>query len=295
MGFYQPAQIIDCARRHGVEIRAIDVNFSKWDCSLETIDKGAPKQAHQESLLALRLGMRMVRSLPESEAKLINNAVIKYGPFKNLLALFKKSQAKVHSLRLLALADAFGSMNLTRQEALWAIAKLKDTPLPLFEQQVLESTEIPESIDALLPEIPEPEKVLKDYERTGLSLKAHPVKFIRSSLNKQYVVQNYLLRDGRLLQNGQSVAVAGIVLVRQRPMTASGVLFLTIEDETGIANLIVRPTIYERYRKELRDGVCLCVRGRLQRAEGVVHIVAMQVSDISYKLLGYDSMSRDFR
>ncbi len=302
MGFYQPAQIVDCAKRHGVEVRPIDVNHSFWDCSLEEAagEKTTPQgristsaqPKHQESQLALRLGLRMVRGLSQSEATLVTNAVATHGGFKNILALFKKSGVRVHSLRLLALADAFNSMNLTRQEALWAIAKLRDAPMPLFEQTLTEPTERKET---RLPTIPEQELVLKDYDRTGLSLKAHPVKFIRPALNKHYVVQNYLLKDTRLLHNGQTVIVAGIVLVRQRPMTASGVMFLTIEDETGIANLIVRPEIYERYRKELRDGVCISAQGKLQRVEGVVHILTTQVSDISQELSGYDSMSRDFR
>ncbi|MHC4800860.1 MAG: helix-hairpin-helix domain-containing protein [Planctomycetota bacterium] len=276
MGFYAPAQIVRDAREHGVEVRGVDVGFSRWDCTLEAE--------------ALRLGMRLVRSLREDQALAITEAVGRHGPYGSIGDLWRASGVRVSTLRHLASADAFGSMGLDRQAALWEIRALSDEKLPLFEQQPDE----PNGSHVALPRIDEPSKVIQDYAALGLSLKAHPVSFLRPMLEARGAVPAEDLRDEKKWPHGTRAAVAGMVLVRQRPGTASGIVFMTIEDETGTANLIVRPHIYQRDRQAARHGVVVLARGAIERQGDVVHVLVRSLESADWAVQELAARSRDF-
>ncbi len=283
MGFYAPAQIIRDAKDHGVKVLPVDLNASRWDSTLE------------ESGKALRLGMRQVRGLREDDAETVIDAVQRYGPFRSVQALFRATTVPVRALRRLASADAFGSMGLDRQAALWEVRTLRDLEMPLFDQGETrcDSTE---SLDepTTLPRISEPRKTIQDYRAIGLSLKAHPVSFIRETLSRRDVIPAQQLRDEKLSPSGKTIAVAGIVLVRQRPGTASGIVFMTLEDETGVANLIVRPEVYQRHKRAARGNI-IVARGRIERQGQVVHLLAQTLKNVSHELYGLCTTSRDFR
>jgi len=281
MGFYLPAQLIRDAREHGVNVHPIDVNCSRWDCTLEPDPSSISGQS-------LRLGLRLVKSLRHEAAEKIQQCITQRGPFSSITDLWRSTALRTSTLRALAFADAFTSLGLTRQTALWQISKLKDTHLPLFDR--LETDE--PAIN--LPAIPKQLQVLQDYAHTGLSLKAHPMSFLRDSLSRHGVTTADQLRNRTSLPSGSRVALAGLVLVRQKPSTASGIVFVTIEDESGAANLIVRPQVYEQYKKEIRQSVMILVRGSIERAEGVVHVIVKEVVDLSSSFSGLVSGSRDF-
>jgi len=257
MGFYAPAQLIRDAREHNVTVRPIDVNHSAWDCTIEPDG-------------ALRLGMRLVGGSRKEDADAIRAAVERHGPYSSLLTLWRESGSSALTFRRLAGADAFNSMNLSRQEALWNARLLRDDKLPLFDQ-----TEEPEA-EPGLPALSPQQHTTLDYNATGLSLKSHPLEFLRPNLKARKVRPCSDLRSERTCPNDRPIAVAGLVLVRQRPGTASGVTFITIEDETGIANLIIWRQVYERYRKQAR-ATLLIAYGKVQREGEVVHIIVTQL------------------
>ena len=286
MGFYAPAQIVRDAREHGVEVREVDVASSRWDCTLE---KGG----------SLRLGMRLVRGLREDEAALVINAVARSGSLRSIAELWRASGARVSTLRRLASADAFRSMGLDRQAALWEIRSLSDERLPLFEAtEKRGQTPLSDAgkgvCPLFLPRISDPRKVIQDYVATGLSLKAHPLSFCRDELAARGAVPAGEFADKRRWPHGSKAAVAGIVLVRQRPGTASGIVFMTLEDETGTANLIVRPQVYQRYRRAARHGVIVLARGTVERQGDVVHILVESLEDAAGALAPLAARSRDF-
>ena len=258
-------------------IRAGDVNRSEWDCTLE--DGGR----------ALRLGMRRVKGLREDEAKAIVDAVRASGPFVTPLDLWKAAGVSAPSLRALARADAFGSMNLDRQHALWQLQRLPNKPLPLLER----ATAI--RVNVGLPPIEEVEQVSLDYHTLGLSLKAHPLSFMRSRLSRRGVVTAVDAKDERRSPHGRRVAVAGMVLFRQRPGTAKGVMFMTLEDETGRVDLIVRPHIYERYREAAVYSRLVLAWGRVERKGRVVHVLVNVFENIEPWTPALPHLSRDFR
>jgi error-prone DNA polymerase len=248
----------------------------------------------------LRLGLRLVRGLGEEEAARITAAVGAHGPFGSIAALWRASGARVSTLRHLAAADAFGSMGLDRQAALWEIRALRDEekdPGSLFGGCASEGAGEGRKRDPgsfSLPRIPAPRKVIQDYAAIGLSLKAHPVSFLRGHLAARGAVPAAQLADARLWPHGSRAAVAGMVLVRQRPGTASGIVFMTLEDETGTANLIVRPPVYERYRRAARHGVIVLARGRVERQGEVVHLLAESIESAEQELGGLLVQSHDF-
>jgi len=304
MGFYAPAQIIRDAREHGVEVRPLDINHSDWDCTLEDTPG---RTGERRPAPALRLGMRLVKGLREDDAQAIADAVDRHGPFRAIDELRRHAGVRIASMRKLAQADAFTSMGLTRQQALWEVRGLRDEALPLFDA----NEGPPEERDAHgrgfqdnatnatsstppLPDIPPSRQVIHDYASTGLSLKAHPVSFIRDHLDARGVTPSGELEDESTWTNGRSVAVAGITLVRQRPGTASGIVFMTIEDETGVANLIIRPKVYQRFRKAARHGVVILARGTVERQGQVVHIMVREIEDLDDTLRDLSSRSRDF-
>lgn len=281
MGFYAPAQIVRDAREHGVEVRGVDVNASGWECSLEERHEGQP---------AVRLGMSLIKGMREMEAKAIEHAVAEHGPFANIEDLWHASAVRVACLKVLASADAFGSMGLDRQTALWQIGSLRDDDIPLFDAPNVDA-----QIDTLpLPQVSGVRKVSQDYRVLGLSLRAHPISFLRDKLAQRGVRPTIDLKNETTCTTGTRMAVAGLVLVRQRPSTASGVIFMTLEDETGVANLIVRPHIFERYSQAARHGVIVIARGRVERQGQVVHILVQSMQDVSQELRELEAASRDF-
>jgi error-prone DNA polymerase len=276
MGFYQPAQIVQDASHHGVHVRPIDVNESEWDCTLE----GNPP--------ALRLGMRLIKSMREADGELLRASVRRYGRFSSLGELWKKSGVSARALRTLARADAFRSLGLKRQQALWELRKFREEPLPLFES----ITERPAA--AALPPSSPSKEVLLDYRHTGLSVKAHPFHFLRSALEEEGAISAVALRDERSAPRGRRVKLGGLVLVRQRPNTARGIVFMTIEDETGITNLIIKPEIFRRHRAVLCDSIMLLIEGRVQREGEVTHVIVESGWTLDRYLSEMPMLSRDF-
>ncbi|MGC8623656.1 MAG: error-prone DNA polymerase [Phycisphaerae bacterium] len=293
MGFYQPAQIIRDAQNHGVSVLPVDVNRSQWDCTLEPAASHTSPASHRlyAGGPALRLGLRMVQGLHQSGADLITDAMARHGPAHSISTLRQWSRCSIFDLRSLARADAFGSMGLDRQEALWHMRRLRSEALPLLDELNLMEPR------ACLPMIAESQKVISDYQSVGLSLKAHPMSFVRLILNQRGIVAASELADAARHPDASQLAVAGLVLVRQRPGTASGILFITMEDETGTVNLIIKPRIYERYRMDLRHSTALVVWGQLQRQEGVTHIIvqrAVNLQSITRSAEKLWSVTRDF-
>ncbi|SNS94640.1 error-prone DNA polymerase [Sphingopyxis indica] len=276
MGFYAPAQIVRDARDHDVEIRPVCINASRWDCRLEPTE--------DETLFAVRLGLRMVKGLANAHAAAVI-AARGDEPFVSIDNLWKRAGVPVSALTRIAEADAFRSaFGLARREALWAIRALRDEPLPLFaaaaareDRSGTECNEPPVALRMMTAG----REVVEDYGHLGLSLRNHPVAFLRHNLSQRRIVtcrQAMEERDGRWLE------AAGIVLVRQRPGSAKGVMFITLEDETGIANLVIWPKIFERYRRIVLGATMMAVHGRIQREGEVVHLVAHRLTDWSASL-----------
>ena len=276
MGFYAPAQIVRDARQHGVEIRPACINSSRWDCTLEPTP---------HRFFAVRLGLRMVKGLAEKDgaALVIHRAEI---PYESIEDLQRRAKIPIASLERLSEADAFTSLGHNRREALWAIRALQDNELPLFAgaETVLE----PETaVQKMLPG----REVVEDYRSIGLSLRQHPVSFLRRDLAKDGTVTAERLNA---LPDGRRVTVAGIVLVRQKPGSARGVMFMTIEDETGHANLIVWPKIFEKQRRLILSAGMVSCQGRLQKEGGVTHVIADALTDLSPLLKSVGARDENF-
>lgn len=319
MGFYAPAQIIRDARDHGVEVRPVDVNWSEWDCTLEegtgNREQGTEGNRHEGTELrrheadelsvpscirasvlsspALRLGLRMVKGLREADARAIVTAVRRRGPFASIVDLWRAGEVSAPSLYSLALADAFGSMNLTRRQALWAVQSIRGKPLPLFDA-AWRGPE-PQAGPAPLPPVSASDEVVRDYTATGLSLKGHPLSFLRAALTERGVLTAAQIRDARDCPHGRWASVAGVVLFRQRPGTAKGVMFMTLEDETGRADLIVRPRVYRQCAAAALYGQLVIARGRVERDGRVVHLLASGIEEVRDQALALPAVSRDFR
>jgi error-prone DNA polymerase len=266
MGFYAPAQIVRDAREHGVEARGADVNLSEWDSTLEPGGSDGGR--------ALRLGLRQIDGLKEDEANKLGAA---RRPFCDVHDLWMRGGVKLSTLEKLAAADAFRSMELDRRQALWEVKALGAAePLPLFIWN--ETREMGGEPNVTLPEMPLSEHVVNDYQTLKLSLKAHPMSFLRKKLNARRVRACHELRQ---FKDGASVSVAGVVLVRQRPGSAKGVVFLTIEDETGVANAVVWQKTLERFRKVVMGARLIIIHGRIQRHEDIIHVVSAKLEDRS--------------
>lgn len=283
MGFYAPAQIVRDARDHGVEVRPVCANASRWDSTLE--------RTHDEARFAVRLGLRMVKGLSNAHAAAVVTARAGL-PFSSIEDLWRRARIPVAALSCLAEADGFRpSLGLARREAIWAIRVLRDEPLPLFapvSDRLAEET--PEPAITLRP-MPAGGEVVEDYRHVGLTLGDHPVSFLRAELRQNGIVSCQTAMDAR---DGRWLEAAGIVLVRQRPGSAKGVMFITLEDETGIANLVVWPKVFERYRRTILSAGMLCVRGRIQREGEVVHLVAQRLRDFSAELAAVGQRDRPF-
>jgi error-prone DNA polymerase len=255
MGFYQPAQIVIDAQKHGVEVRPVDINLSNWDNTLE-------EQSGQYK--AMRLGFRQVKGLREED--MIVLIAGRHNGYTNIIAL-REAGVPEAALEKLADADAFRSIGYNRREALWQISSLHDRPVALFAGTPGNDAHEPA---ATLPGMSMSEHVVQDYAATALSLKAHPVSFVRPTLQQLHIRSTGDLAN---LPDGAPVKVAGLVLVRQRPGTASGVCFMTIEDETGIANLVIFQNLFEKYRAAILRSRLIMVEGKLQREGDVVHVI----------------------
>jgi error-prone DNA polymerase len=284
MGFYAPAQIVRDAREHGVEVRPIDVNHSRWDCTLEQVGLGR---------FAVRLGLRMARGLANPDGARIVGARADT-PFKTVEELWRRSGAKVISLEQLANADAYAGLGLGRRQATWAVRGLRDEPLPLFEAADRGLVPLPEVIEptvALKP-LTEAREVVEDYTSMGLSLRRHPFAFLRQELAHRDIAT---CADVRAARDGTWLTVAGLVLVRQMPASASGVIFATIEDETGHANLIVWPSLFERQRRTVLSSSAVACRGKVQREGEVIHVVAAHLIDLTHLLRQVGQRDETFR
>lgn len=272
MGFYAPAQIVRDAREHGVLVLPIDINHSSWNSTLEP----APDNRWH---WALRLGIRQIKGVREESADLLETARLR--PYSDVEDLHTRTRLKVSQIEKLAEADAFRSCGLDRRQALWQVRGLNDTPdLPLFIHA--DTADIGPEDDADLPVMPLAEHVVNDYQTLRLSLKAHPLSFLRAGFRAEGVVT---CRDLDSHKDGDRACVAGLVLVRQRPGSAKGVIFLTLEDESGIANIVVWRNVFEQHRATLMGGRLLVVEGQLQREDGVTHLVARNLRDASEQLL----------
>lgn len=275
MGFYAPAQIVRDAREHQVIVRAADANYSDWDNTLEPVSLG---------VFAVRLGLRQIEGMRRDMGQRVMDA--RAAPFTDLQDLKERARLDAGTIRKLAAADAVRSMTLDRRQALWDARALRDAPdLPLFAQKRDEGEEV--RFD--LPQMPVCEHVVADYQTMRLSLKAHPMSFLRRSMDKQGYTPTARLDR---MRGGQLIKLAGIVLIRQRPGSAKGVCFITLEDETGVANLVVWPKVMEAYRKVIMRARVIDVRGVVQRSEDVVHVVADNLTDRSDALerLSHDRM-----
>ena len=263
MGFYQPAQIVIDARKHNVEVRPIDINYSYFDNTLEEL----VGKYH-----ALRLGFRQIKGIRTEDIEALTTHRIKH--YQNMHELLDVG-VSLATMERLADADAFRSLGFDRRQALWEVSALADRPIALFKDQAAESQLEKQTS---LPLMSTSEHVIQDYASTSLSLKAHPVSFVREQLNLLRVSAN---KDLTEIKDGTTVKVAGLVLVRQRPGTAGGVCFITIEDESGFSNLVVFESLFEKYRKEILQARLLMVEGKLQREGEVIHVIVKRCFDLT--------------
>ena len=267
MGFYAPAQIARDAREHGVEIRPMSVNHSAWDCILEP----AP-----DPYFAVRLGFRMARGLVSAHA---DTVIARRGTgYRSVDDLWRRAGVPVTALERLAEADAFQCFGLDRRQAVWAIRGLAPAPLPLFA-----AAEEAREPAVTLTAMTDGRQVVEDYRSVGLSLRQHPVAFLRPGLASRGILPCAALARAR---DGRRVEVAGIVLVRQRPGSARGVLFVTIEDETGHANLILWPQVFAAHRRLILTATMIACHGKLQKEGEVIHVIADRLTDLSDALRG---------
>ncbi len=264
MGFYAPAQIVRDARQHGVEIRPVSINESRWDCTLEPGGR-----TH-----AVRLGLRMAKGLSEKDAdRLITSRHCAYDSIANL---HRRTRLLPGALERLAEADAFACLGLSRRQASWEVRALAVSDLPLFVGQ----EDFVEAATALAP-MQSGREVVEDYRSIGLTLRRHPVSFLRAELANSGMISAADLSHTR---DGSRISIAGIVLVRQKPGSAKGVMFITIEDETGHANLIVWPAIFERQRRLILSAGMIACHGKLQREGSVIHVIVERLEDYSETL-----------
>jgi error-prone DNA polymerase len=273
MGFYAPAQIVRDAINHGVDIRPVCVNASRWDCTLEPTE--------HEDHFAVRLGLRMVKGLANAHAATLIAARADQ-PFVSVEDLWRRANVPAATLVQIAEADAFlPALNLARREALWTIKALRDEPLPLFAAASNRELEVVAEFSEpamILQPMTEGGEVVEDYRHLGLSLRAHPLSFLRHDLRRQKIIT---CAETMQAPDNKWVEAAGIVLVRQKPGSAKGVMFITLEDETGIANLVIWPDLYEKQRRIILSAGMIAAYGRIQREGEVVHLVAHRLTDHS--------------
>ncbi|MGB8038604.1 MAG: error-prone DNA polymerase [Pseudolabrys sp.] len=294
MGFYAPAQIVRDAREHGVEVRPPDINHSRRDATLESGPQAAERlhELHREmrddvyTTHAVRLGLREIKGLSEEDAKLVvERRDVAYDSVRDI---WLRTGLSPRVLERLADADAFGSLGLTRREALWAAKALgrvgdRDDDLPLFaaDRSAAPACIVSREPDVRLPPMPIGEEVINDYRFLHLSLRAHPAQFLRPDLDARGIGHNEALHH---MASGARVRISGLVTCRQRPGSANGVVFMTIEDETAVANVIVWPKVFERLRPVVLGARYVAVTGSVQEESGVIHVVAEQLEDLTHFL-----------
>jgi len=295
MGFYSPSQLVQDARRHGIEVRPVNVLASGWECTLEEAEspltpifqRGGGRFSLGALFLtaqpAVRLGLRMVKGLSREGAERLV-AAREAAPFADVEDLARRAGLDRRDLKCLAAAGAFASLAGHRREAAWRVAGIE--PLP----PVLRGAPFPEVPPVLRPPT-EGEDLVADYASLGLTLGRHPLALLRDDLRRRRMVTAAELKT---LPHGRPVRAAGLVTCRQRPDTASGVIFVTLEDETGLVNVVVWRDLAERQRRELLGSGLLAVYGVLERQGEVVHVVAGRLADFSDLLGGLTAPSRDF-
>ncbi len=282
MGFYAPAQIVRDAREHGVEVRHVDINKSDWDNTIEPCPDS-------NGGLAVRLGFRQIKGMSQEAAEKIMEA--RGSGYADVDELHARAGVPRSVLERLAAADAFGSLKIDRRQALWRVKALPDTvALPLF--LAADTRDAGPEAEVTLPAMALSEHVVDDYQSLRLSLKAHPLAFLREDFARRGVIPTTDLRE---LKNGARVMVAGIIIVRQRPGSAKGVVFMTMEDEAGIANAVVWPKVKEKYRKVVMGSRLVMVKGRIQRHEDIIHVVADHLEDWSVELLRLSEQGIDLK
>jgi error-prone DNA polymerase len=274
LGFYAPAQLVADARRNGVRFLPVDVTRSDWDCTLERGDDGKPD---------VRLGLRVVGGLPEKEGMAIPGAR-QNDAFRSVEDLSQRARLTRRGIKVLADAGALATLTGHRHEARWASAGVQKFEGLLAGQAIAES-----SIELVAPN--EGANIVADYRSMGLTLGRHPLELLRPHLQALRVVPSARLSTFR---NNAWVRVAGIVTHRQRPGTASGVVFATLEDEFGIVSLIIWSKMFDQYRAEVLRSQLMMVRGRVQAEQGVIHVVAHEIEDRSTMLGALRTDSRDF-
>ena len=268
LGFYAPAQLVGCARDHGVLVLPVDINHSRWDCTLEKQTDGS---------FAVRLGLRQIKGFAVEDAAEIVAA--RHAPYRDLEDLARRTGLSARALGLLAEADTCGSVAIDRRQALWTARALR-TPLPLFAaaEHAAEGREYLNEPNVMLTPLTAGENVLQDFSTTSLSLRAHPVSFLRAKLGQE---KWRPLGDLAHVKDGSRIRIAGLVLVRQRPGSANGIVFVTLEDETGVGNLVVWPQVFEANRAVVMTARLLACEGRVQREGDIVHIVARELIDLT--------------
>jgi error-prone DNA polymerase len=307
MGFYAPAQIVRDAERHGVVVLPPDVNRSDWDCTLEPIPSGADGKLHQRhaemapairTRYAVRLGLRQIKGIRENDGDAIKAA--RGRGYDSLRDLWLRTNLPRATLERLADGDAFRSVGLDRRDALWAARgedsmRVRDR-LPLFD--VSGNADIRKEPDFALPPMLIGEHIVHDYRYLSLSVKGHPLSLLRADLTARRIAAAEALRgrtperDGSDM-NGRRMTVAGLVITRQRPGTAKGVIFMTLEDDTDIANIIVWPKAYEKYRPLVLGSRLVAVTGKVQSAKGVIHVIADHIEDLSSMLASLSADASD--
>src|SRR3954451_2047963 len=274
MGFYAPAQLVRDARAHGVEVRPVDVNHSRWDSTLEAV--GGDRHA-------VRLGLRCAKGFANADGARIV-AARGERPYTSITDLWRRAGVASAQLVRLARADAFGSLSLSRREALWAIKALRDDPLPLFAAADAREGQLQPEFDepaVILDPMTLGQEVVEDYRNKGFSLRRHPLSFLRGDLEARGIAPCAALAQAR---DRSRITVAGLVLVRQMPGLAKGVMFITLEDETDVANLVIWPSLLERQRRLVLSAAMLGCRGRGQRGRQVVYLVAEHLVDPAARL-----------
>lgn len=294
MGFYAPAQIVREAEENGgVEPRPADVNSSFLDNSLEAVSESSsyhdrPQQPSKRDPFALRLGFRQIDSFKEDWGNAIAEAREAGGPYRDVEELMRRAALPARAMRLLADADAFRSLGLDRREALWAVRRLPDdAALPLF--QAASARELGQERAMALPAMPLAEHIVADYQTVRLSLKGHPMQLLRPRFRREGVLS---CAEAEARPDAAFARTAGVVLVRQRPGNGKAI-FVTLEDETGITNVVIWARLFERFRREVMGARLMLVEGRVQKSvEGVVHLMAQRITDRSIDLLSLSDTHR---
>jgi error-prone DNA polymerase len=283
MGFYAPAQIVRDAQKHGVEVRPVSINDSHWDCTLERSDG---------RYLAVRLGFRQVRSLANIHGAAIVGARGDL-PYDCVEDVWRRAGVPRAAIERIAEADGFACLSEDRRQGLWKVRGLGEAPLPLFAAaDAREANFSPEGLEprvALRP-MTEGREVVEDYRTLQLSLRAHPLSFLREELDRMGIVR---CADLGSIRDGRNIEVAGVILVRQRPGSAKGVLFITIEDETGIANGILWPDRFDIYRRQVMAASMIAMRGRVQKEGEIIHVICDRITDhdVMLRQVGRSSLS----